>query len=76
MSQLAFLQRLFREIFEDDTLAITPETSHADIEGWDSIAQVKLVLAVESELGIRFESTEISAIQSVGDLMRAIEKHS
>ncbi len=74
MSRLAQLQRIFREVFDDDTLRITPETSHGDIEGWDSLAQIKIVSVVESQFDVRLADEEVVGIRSVGDLLAAVER--
>lgn len=72
---LFVLQNVFREVFGDDALAIRPESSSKDIDGWDSVAQVKLVLAIEEEFGIQFTEDEVSSIRTVGGFLEAIERH-
>lgn len=73
MPVLLMLRNIFREIFDDDALAVTPETSRDDIDGWDSVAQVMLVLAIEEAFGLRFREDQVSSIRSVGDFLDAIE---
>jgi acyl carrier protein len=75
MSELDTLQRIFREVFDDETLRVTEATGAKDLEGWDSIAQVKLVLTIESELGIHFETDEVSKMRTVGDFLGGIRRH-
>ena len=75
MDRLALVQRVFRDVFDNEELKLTPAMTQSDVDGWDSVAQVKVLLALESELGIRFETEEVSAIRSVGDLLAAIEAH-
>lgn len=75
MNKLIVLRNIFREVFDDDSMTISAETSRNDIEDWDSVAQVKLVLTIESEFGIRFSTDEVSGIKSVGAFIKAIEKH-
>ncbi len=48
------LQEIFRDIFDDEEIVITRETTAADIEGWDSFAQINLMTAIEKEWGIKF----------------------
>lgn len=74
MPALLTLRNIFREIFDDDTLAVTPETSRNDVAGWDSVAQVMLVLAIEEAFDMRFREDEVSSIRSVGDFLEAIEE--
>jgi acyl carrier protein len=47
------IRNIFREIFDDDEMDISDDFSRGDIEDWDSVAHVKLVLALEEEFGIR-----------------------
>lgn len=75
MQRLFVIQNIFREVFDDDTLVITAETGPGNIEGWDSVAQVKLVLAIEEEFGIHFSENEISSLRQVGQFITAIQRH-
>lgn len=74
MSVLLRLNSVFQEVFDDAQLTVTPATSSHDIADWDSVAQVKLVLAIEEAFAVRFSSDEISNIRSVGDFMFALAK--
>lgn len=75
MSQtLAQLNEVFRDVFDDDEINVSRETSAKDIDEWDSLMHVNLVLAVESKFGVRFTSTEVAALKDVGDLNDLIEK--
>ena len=67
------LQRAFDQIFLDDVI-VTPELSAADVEEWDSLLHVSLVLAIEQKFGIRFRVGEVEATQNVGDLAELIAK--
>ena len=75
MNRLFTLQDIFRQVFDDDGLLVTPATSRRDLADWDSVAHVKLVLSLEEEFGIRFSEDEVSSIQTVGELLEAIESH-
>ena len=75
MKNLATLQGIFREVFDDDTLVISPTTGAQEIRDWDSIAHVKLILAMESEFDIRFMSEEVSKLKTVGDFLAKIERY-
>ena len=61
------------DIIDEDSVALTEATTADDVEGWDSIAHVKLIIALESAFGVRFESSEISAPDNVGQLVSLIE---
>lgn len=76
MERLARVQRILRETFDDDTLTVTPEIGPDNFGEWDSVAHVKIVLAVEEEFGIQFATSDISRITSVAALLSLIERHS
>ena len=65
---------VFRENFEDDTLNITAETTASDVQGWDSIAHVKLLIALEDRFRIRFTTGEAARMENVGHMVEYIEK--
>jgi len=63
------LQDIFRDIFDDDELVITRETTAADIEDWDSLAQINIIVACESEFSVKYELSEIALLSNVGDMI-------
>lgn len=70
------LQEVFREVFDDDTIEIMPEMTAADIEDWDSLAHVELIVAVEKAFSMKFTTQEIKALKNVGDFMDLISRKS
>lgn len=68
----AALTDLFREVFADDDIVLTPETTAADIEGWDSFTHLSLIVSVETRFGVRIKTTEIDKLRNVGDLVNSI----
>ncbi len=68
----ARFEAVFREIFDDETLTLHDDMSAKDIDGWDSLAQINLIVAIESEFGIRFKSNELTALANVGALKKAV----
>lgn len=62
-----------RDVFDEDTLELTPATTSEDVAEWDSTNHVRLMVAIESEFGIRFETDEITAPENVGELVALIE---
>ncbi len=63
---------VFREVFDDDELEIQEETAAKDIAGWDSLAQVKLIIGVEEAFDIKFTTNEVAAMTCVADLVRTV----
>ncbi len=66
------LQRIFREVFDYPELELTVATSQHDLDDWDSVAQIKLVLAIEAEFGVRFEMEEVSEMRSVEEFLTTL----
>ena len=75
MSILEKIQPVFRDIFDDDELIVTNETVAADVEDWDSFAQMQIVMGIESMFGIKFSTDEVTEFKNVGEIVKAIEKH-
>jgi acyl carrier protein len=74
MDKLSILQRIFCDVFDDDALKIDMSTSQEEVEEWDSVAQIKLILSIEEEFGIRFQMEEVSATKNVGEFIKMIER--
>jgi acyl carrier protein len=68
------LTDVFRDVFEDDDLTPTAETTAEDVDGWTSLAHVRLVLTIEEAFGIRFSAAQVSSMANVGDLAATIHK--
>jgi acyl carrier protein len=66
------LQDVFREIFDDDHLEIVDATVASDIDDWDSLNHVKLVVGIETAFGVKFSNREIGGWENVGDMRRAL----
>jgi acyl carrier protein len=68
----AKLTAIFRDFFGDPSITISAATTAKDVEGWDSIAHINLLLAVEQGFGINFTTRELRSFKNVGDLIGAI----
>jgi acyl carrier protein len=70
------LQEVFRRVFDDDGLLITESTSATDVDGWDSMAHINLIIAVEKRFGVKFAASEIAALgrrgQTVGSIIHIL----
>jgi acyl carrier protein len=72
MNKDAILDKLlavFRDVFEDDELEISPTTTADDVDGWDSLMHVSLMINVERAFGIKFSSTQVASLKNVGELI-------
>jgi acyl carrier protein len=62
------LAGVIRNFFELPDLAIDESTTAAQVDGWDSVAHVELIVAVEKAFAVRFTTKEVKALRTVGDL--------
>ncbi len=66
------LNNVFRDIFDDESIVVKPETTSNDIEDWDSLEHINLVVAVEQEFGMKFNMNEVTTMKNVGDMVKII----
>jgi acyl carrier protein len=67
------LKDIFSSVFDDDSIEIKPELSAKDVDGWDSLTHIRLLLTVEKEFKVKFSTSEIGKLQNVGDLVGLIK---
>ena len=60
------LNKMFQDLFDDESLHIDENTTAADIEDWDSLVHIHLLIDVENEFGIKFSMNEASSLKNVG----------
>jgi acyl carrier protein len=68
------VQETFRKVLDLETLELAEATSAADVEEWDSLSHIQIVVALEKRFGVKFSSEEILAWERVGDIVSSIEK--
>ncbi len=66
------LNRVFRDVFDDDSLCISEKTTAKDIAGWDSLNHIRLMIAVSKSFGVKFSAAQIGSMKNVGDLVALI----
>ena len=66
------LNTIFRRNFDDENITLSNETSANDIEDWDSLEQINLVVAIQDEFGIKFNIDEVNAMKNVGEMVNFI----
>ena len=69
----ARLQDIFRAVLMDNAVTLTPETSAKDLEAWNSLTHVTVMVEAERAFEIRFTSSEITDWKNVGELAQLIE---
>jgi len=68
------LEGTFRDIFDEEDLKISNETTAEDIEDWDSLAHINLVVAIEEEFNVKFALGELQSLKNVGEMVELIIK--
>ena len=68
------LNDVFADVFDDDTITVSEDTTAADIDGWDSLMHITLISAVEDEFDIKFDMKSVVAMKNVGDMADVIEQ--
>ena len=63
------LNTIFRNNFDDDDITLSDETSSEDIEDWDSLEQINLVVAIQDEFNVKFNIDEVNAMKNVGEMV-------
>lgn len=63
---------IFRDVFDDDNINVTASTAAADVDGWDSLAHIRLIVALEQAFRVRFSAAEASSFENVGQVVTSI----
>ena len=68
------MNRIFRNVFDDESIELQHETNAEDIEDWDSLEQINLIVAIENEFEMMFDMAEIADLANVGEMVDLILK--
>lgn len=71
---LSECNKIFIDQLDNPAIILTPETTAADIEEWDSLSHIQLIVAIEKHFKIRFTTAEITGFKNVGEMCDAIDK--
>lgn len=75
MTEIEVYERMipiFQDVFDDDTLMVQASTAASDVDGWDSLAHIRLIVALEQAFQVRFRAAEVSRFQRVEDVVASI----
>jgi len=70
---LSRLTAVFRDVFDDDTLVLSTDTTADDIADWDSLMHVTLMVNVEKAFSVKFSSAQVALLTDVGELIDLID---
>lgn len=74
---LTKINDILKDIFDDETLVITYDTTANDIPDWDSLNHINIISSIESEFGVDFSMEEVINFKNVGDIVgKILEKNS
>ena len=68
------LQELFRDVFDDEEIEIERDTTAEDIDAWDSLTHVQLIVAVEKQFQVKFSTVEVMKMKNVGEFIDLIDR--
>jgi acyl carrier protein len=68
----ARLTEIFSDVFDED-IQVNPELSAKDVDGWDSLSHIRLILTIEKAFKIKFSTSEIGKLENVGQLVTLIK---
>lgn len=66
------LNQVFRTVFDDDSITVSDKTTSADIEDWDSLEHIDLIVSIEKEFGMKFTMSETTVMKNVGEMVDII----
>ncbi|HEY1502872.1 MAG TPA: acyl carrier protein [Stellaceae bacterium] len=67
------LAHIFRDVFEDESIAVAPELTAPEVPGWDSLSHIRLILEVQRAFGIKFAAAQTANLKNVGELAELIQ---
>ena len=68
------LNHVFQDVFDDDSIVVSDNTTAADIEDWDSLEHINLMVAIEEDFGMKFNMVEVTGLKNVGEMVDVILK--
>jgi acyl carrier protein len=69
------LSAVFRSVFDDD-IVLSPDLTAENVEGWDSLTHMRLIVTVQQAFNVKFSAAEVGGLENVGDMVRLIQSKS
>ncbi len=68
------LNEIFRQVLEDDTIVLSPATTADDVEGWDSMNHIFIVVELQNRFGVKFHAAEMEELKNVAELVALVQR--
>jgi len=68
------VNQVFRQVLEDETIVLTADTTAEDVEGWDSMNHIFIVVELEKRFGLKFKAAEMEELKNVGELVSLLHQ--
>ncbi len=68
------VQEIFRDVFDDDELMISDRTNSDEIEDWDSLEHISLIVSMEKAFSMKFDIKEVNQLENVGEMIDLIKR--
>lgn len=68
------LNEVFQDVFDDEEIIVTATTVADDIEDWDSLEHINLIVAIEEEFGMKFKMSEVTSMKNVGEMVAILSE--
>ena len=69
------MNKVFREVFDNDHIAVKEETTASDVEGWDSLTHITLIFALEEQFGVKLAMKEVLELKNVGQMADCVLRY-
>ena len=69
---LTEVQEIFRDVLDNEEIVLTPQTTANDVDDWDSLSHIQLIVAIEKKLKIKFTSKEILSWSDISEMIDCI----
>ena len=67
------LEEIFRDVFDDEDIILTDEMTAEDIDDWDSLTHIQLIVEIEETFGVKFSTQEITSLKNVGSFIELLK---
>ena len=67
------VEMIFKDVLDEENIVLSESSTTDDVEGWDSLTHIQLIVAIEKHFKIKFNSKEILSWKNVGEMLESID---